>query len=103
VTQPCKLFHFEYQKNIRPGKKEFNHTAFIELSTAHFLEKSQGFSICLSRDICEIKNVTTLWTPCSKTMSFAFLIHFLHIKLHLMFNVNIPKGAERSVLSSYIE
>ncbi len=36
-----------------------------------------------------------------KNVTF-FLIHVLHFKLHLMFNVNIPKDAARSGLSRYI-
>jgi hypothetical protein len=31
-----------------------------------------------------------------------FLIHRLHFKLHLMFNVNIPKDAAHSGLPRYI-
>jgi len=76
-----------------------------DTSTAHLLEKIQGFIIYLSRDICEIKNITTLWTPSvlqKEKMSFFFLIHLLYFKLHLMFNANISKDAARSGLSPYI-
>jgi hypothetical protein len=31
------------RKTIKTGKKEFNHTAFVELFTAHFLEKNSRF------------------------------------------------------------
>ena len=37
-----------------------------------------------------------------KKNSTFFLIHCLHLKLHLMFNVNIPKDAARFELSPYI-
>jgi hypothetical protein len=39
---------------------------------------------------------------CSKKNVTFFLLHFSHFKLHLMFNVNIPKDAARSGLSRYI-
>jgi hypothetical protein len=51
-----------------------------------------------------MKTVTTLRTSgivAEKNVTF-FLIHALHFKLHLMFNVNIPKDAARSGLSRYI-
>jgi hypothetical protein len=37
-----------------------------------------------------------------KEMSLFLPIHFLYFKLHLMFNVNIPKDAALSGLSFYI-
>jgi hypothetical protein len=55
VTPPWKLFILNIRKTIRTGKKKFDHTAFVELFTAHLLKKIQDFIIYLSRDICEIK------------------------------------------------
>ncbi len=67
ITLSYTLFILSLGTNIRTDQDKFNHTVFIELFTAHLLEKkTQDFIIHRSRDISQIKNVTTLWTPCSK-------------------------------------
>jgi hypothetical protein len=43
VTPPWKLFILSIRKTIRTGKKKFDHTAFVELFTAHLLEKNSRF------------------------------------------------------------
>ncbi len=91
-----RLFILSITKTIRRGEKEFNHTAFMELFTAHLLKKNWRFyHLPISRGICETKKG-------SKKMSFFCLIHFLYLKLYLMFKVNIPKDVARSGLCCYI-
>ncbi len=43
------------RNSIRTGEKEFDHTAFIELFTAHLLEKNSRSYHLRQADICEIK------------------------------------------------
>ena len=54
------------RKTIRTSKKEFHYTVFIELFMVYLLGIVQDFIVYLSRDICEIENVTILWISCSK-------------------------------------
>jgi hypothetical protein len=90
------------RKTIRTAKKEFNHTAFVELFTAHLLEKNSRFYHLPKLRYMRNKKCYNMVKTVKKNKCHFFLIDFLHFKLHLIFDVNIPKDAARSGLSSYI-
>ncbi len=90
------------RKTIRTDQEKFDRTVFVELFTVHLLERNSRFY-----DLPKYAKQQMLqhyghpyWNR--KKMSHFFLTHFLDFKLHLMFNVNIPKDATRSELSCYI-
>ncbi len=91
-------FVLSIRKTIRTVQKEFNHTVFVELFMAQFGKK---FKV-LSQNMCAIKILQHYGHVGLKKMSHSFLTHFLHGKLHLMLNENIPKDGARSGLSYYI-
>jgi hypothetical protein len=82
---------------------ELVHTAFVELSTAHLLKKKFKILSFTEVEICAKQKLLQRYGYLYKEKNGTFfLIHRLHFKLHLMFNVNIPKDAARSGLPRYI-
>ena len=103
LTLTCSLFVLIIRKIIRTGQKEFNHTAFVELFTTHLLgENSRFYHLLKRRYVRNKKCYNTIDTLSKRKCDCFFLIDFLYFKLHLIFNVNIPKDAARSRLSRYI-
>jgi len=100
LTLSCRLFILSIRKIIRTDRKKFNHTVFVELLTAHLLEKNSRFYHLLKLRYMQNKKCYTLkW---KKNITYFFLTGSLDFKLHLMFNVNTSKDAARSGLSCYI-
>jgi len=100
------VLHFEYKKNHKDRSKgDQSYSCLIEFFTEHLLEKNSSFyhlpnpRYMRNKRCYNIMN-THYWNK--KKLSLFFLIDFLRVKLHLMFNVNISKDAARSGLSRYI-
>ena len=105
MTLSCKLFILSIRKTIRTGKKEFDHIAFVELFTAHLLEKkSRFYHLPKPRYMRNKKMLQHYGHPqYVKIKNVTFSSNtLLYFKLHLMFNINMLKDAARSGLSPYI-